>query len=154
MSYQIDAGLKEFLESGVAVIVGTGDADGRPHVAWAWGPRVRPDGVTVDVFLDALRAEQTLSDVKANKRFAMTVAHPVYYRSVQLKGTFRRVAQPDEADEAWVRKHREAFLVATSLVGDPPAAIRSLWLDEVVRVSFRVEQAFDQTPGPRAGTPL
>ena len=49
---------------------------------------------------------------------------------------------------------REAFVVSTSLIGDPPEAIRGMWMDGIVRLAFRVERAFDQTPGPGAGKPL
>jgi hypothetical protein len=152
--YRINAELKEFIESGVAVIVATGSAEGRPHVRYAWGPRVHEDGSTVDVFLDAARAETTLTNLRDNGRIAMTVAHPVNYRSAQFKGLFRGEGDPGEDDLVWVERGREAFLVSTSLVGDPPESIRNLWLPEVVRVTFSVEQAFDQTPGPDAGRPL
>lgn len=154
MAFKIDRALKDFVESGVGVLVGTGDANGRPHLAYGWGPRVAADGASVDVFIDSLRAGQTLSDVRANGRIAVTIGHPVSYRSVQLKGTVIAHGDATESDDDWVRKHREAFVVATSLVGDPPETIRNLWLDDVTRLSFTVEQAFDQTPGPEAGKPL
>lgn len=152
--FTIDADLKEFVESGVAVLVGTGDAQRRPHVTYGWGPRVRDDGSTIDVFLDEARAAQTLANARANGRVAMTIADPVSVRSVQFKGAFIEAGEPGEQDIAWVQSHREAFVVQTSLVGDPPAIIRGLWMDEVVRLSFHAEVAFDQTPGPNAGKPL
>jgi hypothetical protein len=152
--YTIHKDLREFIESGVAVIVATGNADGRPHVRYGWAPRFHDDGSTVDVFLDAPRAAITLRNLRANGRIAMTVAHPVTYRSAQFKGSFRGDGEPTNDDLAWVERGREAFLVSTSLVGDPPGSIRNLWMDEVVRVTFVVEQAFDQTPGPEAGRPL
>jgi hypothetical protein len=152
--FRVDADLKAFLESGVAVLVSTGDAERRPSVTYGWGPRVRDDGRTIDVFLDAPRARQTLENARANGRMAMTVAGPVSYRSVQLKGEFADTGAPTSDDAAWVARHREAFVVETSLVGDPPDKIRAMWMDDIVRVSFVVERAFDQTPGPGAGKPL
>jgi hypothetical protein len=152
--FRIKADLKELLESGVVVIVGTGDSDAGPCCAYGWAPRVEADGTTVDVFLDAERADQTVANLKANGRIAVTVADPVSYRSVQLKGTFRDTAPPDEADKAWVQGQREAFLTVTTLIGDPPGVVRNLWLDDVVRVTFAPEAAFDQTPGPEAGKRL
>jgi hypothetical protein len=41
-----------------------------------------------------------------------------------------------------------------ALIGDPPEIIRSLWLDDIVRLTFDVDAAYDQTPGPEAGKPL
>lgn len=153
-SFRISSDLKELIESGVAVLISTGDAERRPHATYGWGPRVREDQSTVDVFLDAARAGQTLANARANGRIAMTIADPVTYRSAQFKGTFDGTGEPTPDDVAWVQRHREAFVVTTSLVGDPPDAIRGMWMDEVVRVSFSVERAFDQTPGPNAGRPL
>lgn len=153
-TFRIDDALKEFIESGVAVLVATGDAHRRPHVTYGWGPRVGRDRVSIDVFLDTARSNETLANACDNGRIAMTLADPVSYRSVQLKGTFLDVGEATPEDDAWVQRHREAFVVTTSLVGDPPGAIRSMWMGQVVRVSFAVERAFDQTPGPSAGKPL
>lgn len=154
MSYRIDDGLKELLESGVGVLVATGDAHGRPHIAYGWGPRIADDRATVDVFLDTARSAQALADLRSTGQIAMTVAHPVSYRSAQIKGDYRDDGDADDDDRAWVARHRDEFLTATSLVGDPPDAIRNLWMEDVVRVSFTVQRAFDQTPGPEAGKPL
>jgi hypothetical protein len=59
-----------------------------------------------------------------------------------------------EADRAYVKERREGFIVSTSLVGDPPDTIRNLWMKETIKISLRVDNAFDQTPGPEAGKPL
>lgn len=145
--------LREFVASGVAVVVATGDAEGRPHIAYAWGPLVEEDG-TLSVFIDRDRAGVTLEDLRTTERVAVTMSYPVSYRSVQFKGvaTGTGDATPEERDH--VARHREAFSTATALVGDPPNVIRNLWLDDVIRLSVRVERAFDQTPGPEAGKPL
>jgi Pyridoxamine 5'-phosphate oxidase len=152
--FRIDADLREFIESGVAGLVGTGDGEARPSCVYGWAARVGADGATVDVFIDTDRAERTIANLRSNGRIALTLADPVSYRSVQLKGTFREAAAADDAERAWVQSHREAFLTITTLIGDPPAVVRNLWLDDVMRVTFAPEAAFDQTPGPGAGKPL
>ena len=152
--YRIDDDLKEFVESGVATIVGTGDAHGRPQMSLGWGPRVDDDRTVMQVFLDAAAGEAMVENLSANPRIAVTIAHPVSYRSVQFKGLVRQTGAPSEEERAWVRQQRGAFLTSTSLVGDPPETIRNMWSDDVVRVVFTVEQAFDQTPGPEAGKRL
>ncbi|MEZ4554299.1 MAG: pyridoxamine 5'-phosphate oxidase family protein [Dehalococcoidia bacterium] len=153
--YVVSEELRELIESGVAVSVATADVSGRPHLNTAWGPRVSPDGATASVFIDRARSQFTLEDVDTTKRIAMTVGDPVSYRSIQLKGTATGVVlEPDGDDRDWVRLHREAFMVSAALVGDPPALLRNLWTEDVVRIDFAIEQAFDQTPGPDAGRPL
>lgn len=152
--FRINQETEEFMLSGVVTVVGTGDATGGPHAAIGWAPRVCDNGATVDVFLDAARSERTLENLRANGRIAVTMMHPVSYRSLQLKGTFRDSAAADAEDDAWVRQQREAFTATASLVGEPPSVLRNVWLEDVVRVTFAVERAFDQTPGPEAGTAL
>jgi hypothetical protein len=152
--YVIDDALKELLDIGVAATVATADTDGRPHMVAAWGPLIHDDRSTVSVFLEQARADATLENLQANGKIALTVADPVSYRSVQLKGIYLGRGEADEDDQRWVQARREAFMVATALVGEPPATARNRWMDPVLRVDFRVERAFDQTPGPDAGKPL
>jgi hypothetical protein len=154
VTLKIEGELKEYIESGVACLVATGDANGRPLVRMGWGPTVRDDGETIDVYLDAARAERTLTNLEENGRIAMTVAHPVNYRSAQFKGRLVGTGKPTDDERKRVEQHRSDFTVSTSLIGDPPDIIANLWLQDVVRISFVVEQAFDQTPGPEAGKPL
>jgi len=152
--FKIDGELKEYVESGVACLVATGNAEGRPLVRMGWGPSVREDGTTIDVYLETARASETLANLEDNGRIAMTVAHPVNYRSAQFKGTFKSTGKPTDEERQRVEQHRGDFTVSTSLIGDPPDIIANLWLDDVVRISFEVHEAFDQTPGPEAGKPL
>lgn len=153
--FVIDDELKEFVESGVAVLVGAVDAEGKPRLAYAWGPRVHPGGTRVSVYIDAPRASPVLADRELNPQFAATFTDPVSVRSIQLKGRILEVTEPNEAERAWVNRHRDAMTASTSLIGDSPQAIRNLWMDDdTVRVDFTVERAFDQTPGPNAGQPL
>jgi general stress protein 26 len=152
--YVVSDELRELIESGVAVSVATADAAGSPHLNTGWGPRIGPDGTTASVFVDRARMTPTTDDLETTRRIAMTVGDPISYRSIQLKGTAIAVADPDDDDWEWVRRHREAFLVSIALIGDPPNVGRNMWTEDVVRIDFRVEQAFDQTPGPDAGRPL
>ena len=121
---------------------------------WAWAPRVDDGGRRLHVLVDTARAGRTLANLRTNGRVAVTMGDPVSYRSVQFKGRFVADAPPNDSDMVWLAAYKEAFQVNTALVGDPPAVIQSLWLDEFVRVTMAVERGFDQTPGPRAGTSL
>lgn len=152
--FHIDDELKELLEGGVAVVVGTADAAMRPHVTPGWGPRVMGDRCSIHLFLESARAEQAIADLQATGRIAMTVADPVSYRSVQIKGCFIGTTPVTPDEETWVQRHRDAFASTTALVGESPEAIRNAWMQDVVRVEFEAERAFDQTPGPMAGRPL
>jgi hypothetical protein len=151
--YRIDAALKEFVESGVAIQVGTASDAGKPHAVSGWGARVNPDG-SMSVFIEAKRAPRPLANLATNPKVAIIFGDPISYRSVQLKGRWRSTAVPSDADRDWVSRHRDLFASSTSLVGDNPNSIRNLWMDDVTRIDFEVEQGFDQTPGPEAGRAL
>jgi hypothetical protein len=153
-AFRIDEPLKDFLESGLACIVGTASNDGWPRIVYCWGARASGGGNRLDVYLDRVRSEPTLANLQENGHIAVTVGDPVSYRSVQIKGAFVEWAYPTPDEEVWVKNSREAFIVRTSLVGDDPGLVRNLWFDEVVRITLAVEQGFDQTPGPGAGQPL
>ena len=152
--YEFDPATKAFLEGGgLAAQVGSADANGRPQVAAAWGPRENGDG-TLSVFLDTARAGRTLANLAMNRRIALIVADPISYRSIQFKGEWLTAAVPTEEERAWVQRHREVFASNLALVGDSPGAIRNMWMEETTRIDFTVHAAFDQTPGPQAGQPL
>lgn len=153
--FVVDAQLREFIESGVAVLIATGNRAGRPHLRYGWGPRVDADGTTVSVFIEEPRATLILEDISQVARIAMTVADPVTYRSIQLKGPVLGTLAATDDEHDRVRRHREAFMTSTALVGDDQEVIRNTWMEApLVRIDFRVEQAYNQTPGAEAGQPL
>ena len=153
--YVIDDELKEFVESGVATIIGTVDRAGRPHIVFGWGARVGEDRTSVTVFVEEARASRPFSNLAETATVAMTVTSPVSYRSVQFKGALLATGSAEAADEPWVQKQRDAFQVETMLVGDSPQSMKNMAMSgPLVWLRFKTERAFDQTPGPEAGLPL
>jgi hypothetical protein len=148
--YSIDPGLKNFLESGVATQVGTASASGRPSAVNGWGSRVNGDG-SLTVFIDTVRAATPLANLATNPKVAVVFADPISYRSVQLKGRWRAASRATEDEERWVARHREMLLSNLALIGDNSDSRANTAWDELTRIDFDVEEAFDQTPGPQAG---
>lgn len=153
--FRIDDELREFIESGVAVVLGTASNERRPHVTYAWGPKVIEPGDALYVFLERPRAEQVVANLEETQRAAVTFAEPVSYRSVQLKGRYRGMSAATADEDAWVQRHRDAFSSQTALIGDSPGVRRNAWMDApLLRFEIEVEAGYDQTPGPNAGHPL
>lgn len=152
-TFIIDDGLRELVESPVSVSVGTVAGD-RPELISGSGPRVGTDRTSISVFLDRARSGPTVENLQENGQIAVTIAAPVSYRSVQFKGRLRGIHEVDERDRAWVQARREMFVTAIALVGDPVQGARNLWMDDLIRIEFEVDDAFDQTPGPNAGRRL
>jgi pyridoxamine 5'-phosphate oxidase-like protein len=156
---RIDDELKAFLESGPSVIVGTRDVGLAPEITRAWGPRVSEDRRSVSVCVPLATSAKTLDNLADNGRIALACALPTSVKSVQLKGTCIETSEPDAADLAAVEEHREVFAARNERIGVPRHMVETLWRRELetspvlVKIRFVSEQAFDQTPGPDAGSP-
>jgi hypothetical protein len=147
--------LAEFLETGIAAIVGSTDGENRPSMTHAWGLRLAPDSRTLAFFVEAVRSKTLLANVTTNGRLAVTFANPVSYRSIQLKGRCidTRPATPD--DERWIEAQFARFVASTALVGDPPELMQRMMSGGPFRrFDMTIDSSFDQTPGPDAGRAL
>lgn len=142
---------------GVSVIVGSRDAAMRPSIMRGVGSDVAPDGSTVTVFLSRPQSRQLLQDIASTGQLAVVFSEPATHRSVQLKATGARIRPAQEADRPLLARYLASMEREIARAGYPPEMARTMLahrLEDVVAVSFAPEQAFDQTPGPKAGRPL
>jgi hypothetical protein len=149
--------LLAMMARGVSVIVGSRDAQRKPSLMRAVGSRIEPDGATITVFLARPQSRQLLQDVAATGQVAVVFSEPSTHRTVQLKAS--RVAQrpADEDDAPALAAYLASMEAEIQAVGFRPELTRAMLahrLDEVMALSFVPEQAFDQTPGPRAGAAI
>lgn len=152
--------LRLLADQGVAVVVGTRDAAGVPEVSRGWGVRVLPQQQVLEVCLPAGSNRQALDNLEDNQQIAVTLALPSTYRSVQLKGRAVDISTPSPDELQRVARHREAFLREAAAAGLPEHLGSRLFAVEdaasagLVRVRVAVDEVFDQTPGPTAGSRL
>ena len=158
MSILIDEPLRALFESGVAIVIGTRDAQLVPEVARAWGARVLPDRGAIDLCVGLPSGRRTLSNLTDNGQMAVTAVRPSDYRQVQIKGRAVQVLEPTPEDRLHADRHREAFTREVEQVGIPAELCPRFWAhddpDATVKVRFVPEEAYDQTPGPDAGRSL
>jgi hypothetical protein len=145
------------MDRGVSVIVGSRDAARRPTLMRAVGSRIAAQGREVTVYLSRPQSRQVLDDIAANGQVAVVFSEPSTHRALQLKASRAtlRPARPDEAP--LLARYLASMEHEIRQVGFPAEVTRAMLacrLEEVVAVTFEPEQAFDQTPGPRAGAPL
>jgi hypothetical protein len=156
----LDAELKAFFERGVSLMVGTRNADLVPELIRAWGPRVSRDRKSVSLCVAKAGSARTLENLRDNGRLAVTGALPLDSSAVQLWGRCLGTAQASRQDLAAVQVHRDVFARLNQALGVPRPFIEALWRRELagspvmVKIRFVVEQTFNQTPGPGAGSPL
>ena len=142
------------LQPGVSVLVGTVDACGAPSCCRAVAFALTDDLEAMTVYIPVATSHQAIQNIGTTKRLAVNVSHPIDHHSVQFKGTTSdaRLARDDEAP--LIRARIEAFADTLEAVGVPRRVARSVAHWPAFAVTMRVEQVFEQTPGPHAGTRL
>jgi hypothetical protein len=152
--------LSELAERGVTVIVGTRDASLVPEMVRGWGIRPLPDAQQVEIYIAECSGRRTLDNLAENGQIAITVTVPSTYRSVQFKGRAIETSAPFPEDYERLEQDRQAFIEAVAMVGlSRPLATRVFAAElevstAMIRIRASVEEIFEQTPGPRAGSRL
>ncbi|MGE4242034.1 hypothetical protein [Ramlibacter sp.] len=153
----LSSDLLAMIRGGVSVIVAARDAALRPSVMRAVGSLVSDDGRTITVFLARPQSRQLLQDLEAGSPIAVVFSQPSTHRSVQLKASRVALRPAQPAEELLLARYREAMERELANIVPDPAFTRAMLAaraDQLVAVTFAPEQAFEQTPGPRAGLPM
>lgn len=143
---------------GVSVIVSGCGPDLTPSLMRGVGSLIEGQGERVTVFLNRTPSAQLLRDIAATGRVAVVFSEPSSHRTVQLKARSGvRIREAREHDLPALQRYAASMAVELSRVGLGPefaAAMLAYRFDDLVALSFSPEEAYDQTPGPRAGQPI
>jgi hypothetical protein len=144
--------LAELLESGPAILGASVSEDGPPEAFRCWGTRLEAD--ILRVYIGA-EADLTMARVGPEARLAVTATDILTFRSVQMKGPALGPAEPlTRQDAETIRRYTAVFTAQLGQIGHPPALAERLRPVAPFAVSMRIEQLYDQTPGPGAGAHL
>jgi hypothetical protein len=139
---------------GVSTIVSACDASLRPSLMRAVGSTITTDGSRVTVFLARRQSRQLLQDLAATGRIAVVFSQPSTYRTLQVKADRVHMRPMIEADRPLLDRYLVAMEKELIEVGVEPHFTRAMLactVGDVVAVEFEPQEAFDQTPGSRAG---
>jgi len=148
------AELTTMIESGAGLVIGTAAADGTPRGVRAWGAWI------VDPEEQRLRVvftgdDQTLVDNLEGRKVAVTAADVRTVRSVQLKGRVVSVEQPTPADIEITERQTTSFFEGVNATdGNPIELLDVMRPCTHLVIEMIVDEQYDQTPGPTAGTAL
>lgn len=148
------ADLMATIAAGSALVVGTVSAEGEPRAHRAWATSV------VDADANRIRFVMSGDDPDLLEHLesgavSLTGADVTTYRSAQLKGRPVLVEPPTAADLELAGEHSEAFFEAIHRTdGNPLDLLRRMLPQRMLSVEMIVEETFDQTPGPKAGSAL
>jgi hypothetical protein len=149
-----NARIHRCLEPGLSILVGTVDAKGTPACCRAVAITSHDSLETVTVYLPVATSHATIQNIAMTGRLAVATTHPIEHSATQLKGATKetRLAREDEA--AFVRGRLDDWANILHTLGVPQRLSHSVAHWPAFAVTMRVEQVFDQTPGPKAGTSL
>ncbi len=143
----LDEGMVSFLHGGCALIACTLDAQGEPYASRAWGLTVLCSEGEVRVRL-LVKPEDV-----ASGRVAITATDVPTLRSLQMKGHIVDVEPMTDADLAKSEQYTTDFyddIVATDHI--PRDLLERVRPQLFVACTVVVDELYDQTPGPRAGS--
>jgi hypothetical protein len=142
------------LEPGLSVIVGTADAHGVPSCCRGYAIRSDDDLQTLTVYVPVATSHEVIRSLAISKKLTVASVQTVDHSATQVKGTAieTRLAREDEA--SFVSGRQEAFADALVVFGVPRRLARTLVHWPAFAVTLRVEEIYEQTPGPKAGTRL
>jgi hypothetical protein len=146
--------LQRYVEGGISVFVGTVDADKIPTCCRAIALSTKDDFETITVYVPAATGQETIANVATTRRVAISASEPLSHASIQIKGVSRGVKLAPAADEAFVRTRLHEFADVLAELGLPRTVTHRMAHWPAFAIEISVEQVFDQTPGPKAGTPF
>jgi hypothetical protein len=150
----IDSELAAFLQEGIAIQIGTRDADLAPDGARVLAVRVEDEGRHVVAFVPARAVRHVLPNLEANGQAALVFARPPDERSCQVKGVFAGAAPAADADRPFVLDQWRRWLERLTTIGLPLETMQGWDTWPCVAIRVRVTALFNQTPGPNAGAGL
>jgi hypothetical protein len=154
----LDAEAAAFLTSGVFIFVSSANRAGAPSLSAAIACQLSTDRREVTIYLSSQEGADVLADVEAGAPIAVVLSVPSTFRTLQLKARgarVRSVLTPD--DLAVIEENVRLASLDLARIGFGGAYAANAFdepRERFVAVVFTPTEAFDQTPGPRAGTPL
>jgi hypothetical protein len=145
------------MERGVSVLAASRDASLTPSVMRAIGSHVEEGGQRITVFVSRRQAQQLLQDLANGGPVAAVFSEPATHRSIQVKASRCTLRDGGAQDAPLLARYLASMEREIQRVGYPPHMTLAMLAhrpEDVVAITFAAEQAFEQTPGPRAGTAL
>lgn len=146
--------LRVATDGGTSVLVGSADANAVP--ACCRGIAVSTDATLAraTVYVPAGTSQDVIANAATTKKLAVMITRVVEHVGVQLKGTVEAIRMAADDEAPFVRRRLSEFADVLDEIGLPRRIFRSVNHWPAFAIDVKVEEVFDQTPGPRAGSCL
>ena len=145
------------LVKGVSLMLSSCDHALNPSVMRAVGSRIDDGGRRITAYLGRSQSRQLLADIATTGRLAAVFSQPSTHLTLQLKSRRVSIREARADDQPFMDRYRRSMEQEISTVGFAPVYAQALLAHdpgELVAVEFEPDEAYDQTPGQRAGSPL
>ncbi|HET7706474.1 MAG TPA: hypothetical protein VFM36_10335 [Thermoanaerobaculia bacterium] len=142
------------LEGGTSILLSSVDPKGTPACCRAIAVNSTDGFQTVTVYVPVATSREMIANVASTRRMALSVSHPLDYDTVQLKGTTTGVRLARDDEQAFVETRLLEFADVLSEIGLARKFTRAITHWPAFAIDMKVENVFDQTPGPKAGSPM
>ncbi|RAK51414.1 hypothetical protein [Phenylobacterium deserti] len=150
-----EAKLAAFLAGPVMLVASVADPAARAAtIGRVMGVRRAPPA-SLDLFIAGGQWTRMVESVRVGQALALTLCRPATYQTLQLKGPVTALVRADPAGAAVAHGYAEVTGAHLGALGVDASQMRP-WLrtDDLVQVTFTPQEAFEQTPGPHAGSPM
>jgi hypothetical protein len=141
-------------QEGMSLYAGSVSSDGVPAGCRAVALRTNRDLTEITVYLPMATSHEVVANVAATKRLAIVATYPPDHFAVQLKGTTTAVRLAADDESEFVHARMNSFADVLHTIGVPRRISGSLNCWPAFAVEMKVDEMFEQTPGPKAGTPI
>jgi hypothetical protein len=143
-----------FLQGPAIAFVGTRNRALRPNAAWAAAPRADAAADTITFILPEPESERALADIADNGLIALTALDPKSHETYQYKGRYLSARPATVDDQVLVDIQVAKIMARIDEVGLRGELFGRIVFWPGTAIEFRVEEIFEQTPGPNAGRPI
>jgi hypothetical protein len=146
--------LARCLQNNVSVVVGSVDSNGDPSTCRALALTSEDGLSTVTVYVPVTTSRETIANVATTRRLTVVATHPLDHHSLQFKGRAESVRLAREDEAGVVRRGFDGFAELLNTIGIPPRVTNAVTRWPAFAIDMQVQEIYDQTPGPKAGTRL
>ncbi|HEX7708578.1 MAG TPA: hypothetical protein VF701_19105 [Thermoanaerobaculia bacterium] len=139
---------------GTSVLVGSAGPDAVP--ACCRGIAVSTDAALqrAIVYVPLATSRDVIANAASTKKLSVMITRIVEHVGLQLKGTVEAIRMASDDEASFVRQRLNEFADVLDDVGLPRRIFRGVAHWPAFALELKIEEAYDQTPGPRAGSAL
>jgi len=146
--------VRRSLEGGTTVLVASVSPHGVPSCCRGIAVSSDDHLATLRVYVPIAVSQDTIANIATTRRVAVSVTHPLDHASVQLKGTTRTARLADASEASFVASRLDQMSDVLDSIGIPRHITRTMTYWPAYAIELDVEEIYEQTPGPNAGSRL